>query len=185
MGRRLLFLGPPGGGKGTQAKLVTRALGVPHVSTGDMLREALESGSDLGQRASEYMAAGDLVPDDLVVALVEERLSREDAAGGYALDGFPRNLRQAQILTEVVGEGAIDTIIYLSVDDDEVVGRLLKRASIEGRSDDNDETIRHRIEVFHAETEPLITYYGERVRRVDGTGSIEEIFCRVACELAS
>src|SRR5665811_1680219 len=84
MGRRLLFLGPPGGGKGTQAKLVTRALGVPHVSTGDMLREALESGSDLGQRASEYMAAGDLVPDDLVVALVEERLSREDAAGGYA-----------------------------------------------------------------------------------------------------
>jgi len=185
MGRRLLFLGPPGGGKGTQAKLVTKALGIPHVSSGDMLREALASGSDLGKRASEYMEAGDLVPDDLVVALVKERLSREDAAGGYLLDGFPRNLRQAEILTEAVGDGALRTVIYLVVDDDEVVGRLLKRAEIEGRSDDNDETIRHRLEVFHAETEPLIAYYGDRVRRVDGSGSIEDIYCRVATELAS
>ena len=185
MGRRLLFLGPPGGGKGTQATLVTRALGIPHVSTGDMLREALASGSELGKRASEFMAAGDLVPDDLVVALVEERLSREDAAGGYLLDGFPRNLRQAEILTAVVGDDALGMVIYLSVDDDEVVGRLLKRARIEGRSDDNDETIRHRLEVFHAETEPLIAYYGGRVRRVDGSGSIEDIYCRVARELAS
>ena len=185
MGRRLLFLGPPGGGKGTQAKLVTRALGIPHVSTGDMLREAMESGSELGKRASEYMVVGDLVPDDLVVALVEERLSRDDAAGGYLLDGFPRNLRQAEILTEVVGDDAINTIIYLCVDEDEVVERLLKRAAIEGRSDDNEETIRHRIEVFHGETEPLVTYYGDRVRRVEGTGSVEDIFCRIACELAS
>ena len=185
MGRHLLFLGPPGGGKGTQAKLVTRALGIPHVSSGDMLREALASGSDLGRRASEYMEAGDLVPDDLVVALVKERLSREDAAGGYLLDGFPRNLRQAEILTEAVGEGALRTVIYLEVDDDEVVDRLLKRAEIEGRSDDNDETIRHRLEVFHEETEPLIAYYGDRVRRVDGSGSIEDIYCRVATELAS
>jgi len=185
MGRRLLFLGPPGGGKGTQAKLVTRALGIPHVSSGDMLREALASGSELGNRAAKYMAAGDLVPDDLVVALVKERLSREDAAGGYLLDGFPRNLRQAEILTEAVGDGALRTVIYLSVDDDEVVDRLLKRAEIEGRSDDNAETIRHRLEVFHAETEPLIAYYGDRVRSVDGSGSIEDIFCRVATELAS
>jgi len=185
MGRRLLFLGPPGGGKGTQAKLVTRALGIPHISTGDMLREAMESGSELGKRASEYMVVGDLVPDDLVVALVEERLARDDAAGGYLLDGFPRNLRQAEILTEVVGDDAINTIIYLCVDEDEVVERLLKRAEIEGRSDDNEETIRHRIEIFHGETEPLVTYYGDRVRRVEGTGSVEDIFCRVACELAS
>jgi adenylate kinase len=185
MGRRLLFLGPPGGGKGTQAKLVTRALGIPHISTGDMLREAMESGSELGKRASEYMVVGDLVPDDLVVALVEERLARDDAAGGYLLDGFPRNLRQAEILTEVVGDDAINTIIYLCVDEDEVVERLLKRAEIEGRSDDNEETIRHRIEVFHGETEPLVSYYGDRVRRVEGTGSVEDIFCRIACELAS
>jgi adenylate kinase len=185
MGRRLLFLGPPGGGKGTQAKLVTRALGIPHISTGDMLREAMDSGSELGKRASEYMVVGDLVPDDLVVALVEERLSRDDAAGGYLLDGFPRNLRQAEILTKVVGDDAINTIVYLCVDEDEVVERLLKRAVIEGRSDDNEETIRHRIEVFHGETEPLATYYGDRVRRVEGTGSVEDIFCRIACELAS
>jgi adenylate kinase len=180
-----LFLGPPGGGKGTQAKLVTRALGIPHISTGDMLREAMDSGSELGKRASEYMVVGDLVPDDLVVALVEERLSRDDAAGGYLLDGFPRNLRQAEILTKVVGDDAINTIVYLCVDEDEVVERLLKRAVIEGRSDDNEETIRHRIEVFHGETEPLVTYYGDRVRRVEGTGSVEDIFCRIACELAS
>jgi adenylate kinase len=185
MGRRLLFLGPPGGGKGTQAKLVTRALGIPHISTGEMLREAMESGSDLGKRASEYMVVGDLVPDDLVVALVEERLARDDAAGGYLLDGFPRNLRQAEILTKVVGDDAINTIIYLCVDEDEVVERLLKRAETEGRSDDNEETIRHRIEVFHGETEPLVAYYGDRVRRVEGTGSVEDIFCRIACELAS
>ena len=185
MGRRLLFLGPPGGGKGTQAKLVTRALGIPHISTGDMLREAMESGSELGKRASEYVLVGDLVPDDLVVALVEERLARDDAAGGYLLDGFPRNLRQAEILTEGVGEDAINTIIYLRVEEDEIIRRLLKRAEIEGRSDDNEETIRHRLEVFHGETEPLVTYYGDRVRRVEGSGSIEDIFCRVACELAS
>ena len=185
MGRRLLFLGPPGGGKGTQAKLVTRALGIPHISTGDMLREAMESGSELGKRGAEYMVTGDLVPDDLVVALVEERLAQDDAAGGYLLDGCPRNLRQSEILTEVVGEDAINTVIYLCVDEDEIVQRLLKRAEIEGRSDDNEETIRHRLEVFHGETEPLVTYYGDRVRRVEGTGSIEDIFCRIACELAS
>ena len=185
MGRRLLFLGPPGGGKGTQAKLVTRALGIPHISTGDMLREAMESGSELGKRASEYVLVGDLVPDDLGVALVEERLARDDATGGYLLDGFPRNLRQAEVLTEVVGEDAINTIIYLRVEEDEIIRRLLKRAEIEGRSDDNEETIRHRLEVFHGETEPLVTYYGDRVRRVEGSGSIEDIFCRVACELAS
>jgi adenylate kinase len=185
MGRRILFLGPPGGGKGTQAKLVTRALGVPHVSTGDMLREAMAAGSELGIRAAEFVGTGDLVPDDLVVALVEERLAREDAACGYVLDGFPRNLRQAEILTDVVGADAIETTVYLDVDEEEIVTRLIKRASIEGRADDNEVTIRHRLEVFHAETEPLIAYYGERVRRVDGTGSIEEIFGRVACELAS
>jgi adenylate kinase len=150
-----------------------------------MLREAMESGSELGKRASEYVLVGDLVPDDLVVALVEERLARDDATGGYLLDGFPRNLRQAEILTEVVGEDAINTIIYLRVEEDEIIRRLLKRAEIEGRSDDNEETIRHRLEVFHGETEPLVTYYGDRVRRVEGSGSIEDIFCRVACELAS
>jgi adenylate kinase len=185
MGRRILFLGPPGGGKGTQAKMVRRALGVPHVSTGDMLREAMASGSDLGRRAETYVSVGDLVPDELVVALVEERLTREDATGGYLLDGFPRNLRQAEALAEVLGDEALDTIVYLDVDEEEIIARLLKRAEIEGRADDNEETIRHRLEVFHGETEPLIAYYGDRVRRIDGTGSVEDIYCRIALELAS
>lgn len=185
MGRRILFLGPPGGGKGTQAKMVRRALGVPHVSTGDMLREAMASGSDLGKQAASYVTVGDLVPDELVVALVEERLRREDAAGGYLLDGFPRNRRQAEALADVLGADALDTIVYLDVDEQEIVKRLLKRAELEGRADDNEETILHRLEVFHGETEPLIAYYGDRVRRVDGTGSIEDIYCRVALELAS
>lgn len=185
MGRRILFLGPPGGGKGTQAKMVRRALGVPHVSTGDMLREAMASGSDLGRQAETYVSVGDLVPDELVVALVEERLAREDAAGGYLLDGFPRNLPQAEALAEVLGDQALDTIVYLDVDEEEIIARLLKRAELEGRADDNEETIRHRLEVFHGETEPLIAYYGDRVRRVDGTGSVEDIYCRIALELAS
>ncbi len=185
MGRRILFLGPPGGGKGTQAKMVRRALGVPHVSTGDMLREAMASGSDLGRQAETYVSVGDLVPDELVVALVEERLAREDAAGGYLLDGFPRNLPQAEALAEVLGDEALDTIVYLDVDEEEIIARLLKRAELEGRADDNEETIRHRLEVFHGETEPLIAYYGDRVRRVDGTGSVEDIYCRIALELAS
>jgi adenylate kinase len=165
--------------------MVRRALGVPHVSTGDMLREAMASGSDLGRRAEAYVSVGDLVPDELVVALVEERLAREDAAGGYLLDGFPRNLPQAEALAEVLGDEALDTIVYLDVDEDEIIARLLKRAQIEGRADDNEETIRHRLEVFHGETEPLIAYYGDRVRRIDGTGSVEDIYCRIALELAS
>ena len=185
MGRRILFLGPPGGGKGTQAKMVRKALGVPHISTGDMLREAMASGSDLGEKAETYVSVGDLVPDELVVALVEERLAREDAAGGYLLDGFPRNLAQAEALAGVLGDEALDTIVYLDVSEDEIVERLLKRAELEGRADDNEATIRHRLEVFHGETEPLIAYYGDRVHRVDGTGAIEDIYCRVALELAS
>lgn len=185
MGRRILFLGPPGGGKGTQAKLLTKALGVPHVSTGDMLREAVASESDLGKKASEFMAAGDLVPDDLVVAMVEERLARDDAQCGYVLDGFPRNVDQAEALASALGADGIETTIVLHVDEAQIVERLLRRAALEGRPDDNEATIRRRLEVFRRETEPLIAYYGDRVRRVDGSGSIDDIFFRVAKELAS
>ena len=185
MGRRILLLGPPGGGKGTQAKLLTRALGVPHISTGDMLREAVASESELGKKASEYMKVGDLVPDALVVAMVEERLGRSDAACGYVLDGFPRNVDQAEALASVIGAGGIETTIVLHVDESEIVERLLRRADLEGRTDDNEVTIRRRLEVFRSETEPLIAYYGDRVRRVDGVGTIEDIFCRIIQELAS
>ena len=185
MGRRILFLGPPGGGKGTQAKLVTKALGVPHVSSGEMLREAMASGSELGKKASAYVDAGDLVPDDLVVAMVKERLCKDDALCGYVLDGFPRNVEQAEALANAMGSEGIETTVVLHVDEDQTVERLLRRADLEGRADDNEATIRHRLEVFRSETEPLIAYYGDRVRRVDGVGLIEEIFCRIVNELAA
>ncbi|MEN8235288.1 MAG: adenylate kinase [Actinomycetota bacterium] len=184
MGRRILFLGPPGVGKGTQAQLLTKALGIPHISTGEMLREALAAGTELGKEAEKYMEVGDLVPDELVVAMVRERLGRDDAACGYVLDGFPRNADQAKALTDAIGADAIDTTVYIDVDEEEIVTRLLKRAAVEERCDDNEETIRHRLEVFHAETEPLVAYYGDCVHKVDGVGAIDAVFCRVINELA-
>ena len=183
MGRKILFLGPPGAGKGTQAKLLARALGVPHISTGEMLRDAVAEGTELGTRAQAIMTAGDLVPDDLVIALVEERLDREDAGCGYLLDGFPRNVIQAEELFRAVGGGAIETVLLLEAPEDELVGRLLKRAAEEGRADDNEETIRRRLEVYRAETEPLGAYYGESVERVDGVGAINDVFARTTLAL--
>ena len=184
MGRRILFLGPPGAGKGTQAKLLARALGVPHISTGEMLRSAVAAGTDLGRRAEAIMAAGELVPDDLVIALVEERLAEDDARCGYLLDGFPRNVDQARALTEAVGDDAIELALLLDVSEDEIVSRLLQRAEAEGRADDTEETIRRRLEVYREETEPLVAYYGDAVLPVDGIGSIEDIFARMVLALA-
>ena len=147
MGRRILFLGPPGAGKGTQAAMLATALGVPHVSTGVMLREAVADGTELGRRAKSIMDGGDLVPDDLVVAIVEERLARDDAACGYLLDGFPRNVAQAQALTAALGDDSVQVALLLDVDEEEIVDRLMKRAA-EGRADDNEDTIRRRLEVY-------------------------------------
>ena len=175
---RILFLGPPGAGKGTQAALLADSLGVPHVSSGVMLREAVAGETELGRKAESIMAAGDLVPDDLVVAMVEERLSRDDAASGYILDGFPRNIVQARALEAAMGDGAIDAMLLFEVNEDEVVERLLGRAD-EGRADDAEATIRRRFEVYREETEPLIDAYADRVVAVNGTGSIEEVFDRV------
>jgi len=183
-GRRVLFLGPPGAGKGTQAARLARALGVPHVSTGDMLREAVAAGTELGRRAEAIMQRGDLVPDELVVALVEERLGREDAACGYLLDGFPRNVAQAEALAGALAADAIETAILLEVPEAELVARLLKRAEEQGRADDNEDTIRRRLAVYREETEPLAEYYGGKVIRVDGVGTIDEVFARIVLALA-
>jgi adenylate kinase len=179
MGRRILFLGPPGAGKGTQAARLAAALGIPHVSTGAMLREAAAEGTELGKKAESIMAAGDLVPDDLVVALVEERLSREDAACGYLLDGFPRNLAQAEALRDALGDDAIEVAMLLEVEEDEIVDRLTKRAADEGRADDNEDTIRRRFEVYREETEPLIGVYGDKVVSVSGEGTVDEVFAGI------
>ena len=184
MARRILFLGPPGAGKGTQAAMLARALKVPHISTGAILRDAVEAGTTLGRQVESVMAAGDLVSDELVVAIVDERLHEDDARCGYLLDGFPRNVAQAEALNDAVVD-AIGTVLLLEVDTDELVGRLLKRAQDEGRADDNEETIRRRLEVYDNETAPLVEHYGGAVITVDGMGSIDEVFARIALALAS
>lgn len=187
MGRRLLFLGPPGAGKGTQAEMLARAIGVPHISTGAMLRDNVERGTELGQQAQAIMVAGDLVPDDLVVAMVEDRLSQEDAACGYLLDGFPRNVNQAEALDAAIGEGALELALLVEADEEELVQRLLQRAREQGRDDDNEETIRNRQQVYRDETEPLVGYYpdnGVAVVAVDGMGTITEVFARIVNALA-
>ncbi len=185
MGRRILFLGPPGAGKGTQAEMLARAIGVPHISTGEMLREAIAAGSDLGKQVEAVVASGALVSDDLVLALVEERLGRDDAACGYLLDGYPRNVSQAQALSETMGDDAIEVALLLDVDTDELVERLLKRAAEQGRADDSEEVIRHRLNVYTSETEPLIEHYGDGVIPVTGAGSIDDVFAAVVRALAS
>lgn len=183
MARRILFLGPPGAGKGTQAAMLAKALKVPHISTGEMLRNAVADGTDLGKQVESVMASGDLVSDDLVVAIVDERLSQDDARCGYLLDGFPRNVAQANALNDAVID-AIGTVILLEVETDELVARLLKRSREEGRADDNEETIRRRLDVYEAETAPLVEHYGAGVIRIDGVGDVNEVFSRVALALA-
>jgi adenylate kinase len=187
MGRRILFLGPPGAGKGTQAKRLALTLGVPHISTGEMLRRAVEQGTELGRRAEAIMAAGDLVPDDLVVAMVAERVAEPDAVCGYLLDGFPRNVAQAAALDAEVGEGAMEIALSLEVNHSELMSRMLGRAAELGRSDDNEDTIRRRLEVYREETEPLLHYYPEHrvdVVAVDGVGSLDDVFTRIVLALA-
>lgn len=187
MGRRILFLGPPGAGKGTQATRLARAIGVPHISTGVMLRQNVADGTELGLKAQAIMAAGDLVPDELVVAMVDDRLAQDDAACGYLLDGFPRTLAQAEALDAAVGEGAMEIAVLLEADEDELVARLLQRAIDEGREDDNEGTIRNRLRVYRDETEPLVAYYpdhGVPVLPVDGLGTIDEVFARTVAVLA-
>ena len=188
MGRRLLLLGPPGAGKGTQATLVRTAVGIPHISTGEMLRDQIGRGTELGLAAKEIMDAGNLVSDEIVIAMVDDRLSQPDAACGFLLDGFPRTVAQAEALDDLLGDQRpLEAVISLEVIEDEVVQRLLDRAAKEGRADDNEETIRNRMQVYRDQTEPLIAYYAEAgiVRPVDGMGAIEEIFGRIAAVLAT
>jgi adenylate kinase len=176
---RLLLLGPPGAGKGTQAQRLGRELGIPQVSTGDMLRAAVAAGSELGRRAEGLMARGELVPDDVVIGVAEERLGRR----GFILDGFPRTAAQAEALDALLARQGrpLERCIALEVEEDSLVARLLKRAEIEGRSDDNEETIRQRMEVYRAQTEPLAAHYRERgvLRLVDGMGTVEQVARRI------
>lgn len=179
---RVVFLGPPGAGKGTQAKGFATDRGIPHVSTGDMLRAAVAAGTPLGQRAKEIIEAGELVPDDVMAGIVSDRVREADAEAGFALDGFPRTVAQAELLdADLSGRGlALDHVLLIEVETEEVVRRLLARAG--GRADDNPEVIRNRMGVYERSTMPLVAFYESRglLRRVDGLGSVEDVAARLA-----
>ena len=156
----LLVLGPQGAGKGTQAKRISAEYGIPHVSTGDMFR-ALDASTELGRKVKAIMDAGTLVPDEVTIAMIEERLNAADAADGFVLDGFPRNLAQADALDAMLGGigRALDAILFFNVPDAVGLERALRRAELEGRSDDTPEAIAKRLEVYHSETEPIVEHY--------------------------
>jgi adenylate kinase len=186
---RILLLGPPGSGKGTQGKLLSERLGVPAISTGDILRAAVREGTPLGRQAQAIMAKGELVPDDLMIGLIRERVSQRDARDGFILDGFPRTVPQAEALEALLsGNGdALSAVLNFSVPEPELVERMLQRARAEGREDDRPETIRERLRVYREKTEPLIGYYRKKnlVVEVPGVGTIEEITARVESALKS
>lgn len=183
MKQRLLFLGPPGAGKGTQAQLLASERGLLHLSTGDLLRAEVKAGSDLGREAEAVMARGELVSDALVLAIVRSRL--EGHQGGWLLDGFPRNPAQAEALDALLADlgQEIEQVVLLELDDAVLIQRLLGR----GRNDDNEEVIRHRLSVYHDQTAPLIAHYRNRGQlvAVDGAGGVEEISSRIAAVLDS
>lgn len=172
---RLIFLGPPGAGKGTQAKVLSENCNVPHISTGDILRAAVKAKTELGQKAEGYMSAGKLVPDDLILDLVRERLGQEDTVNGWLLDGFPRTVEQAEFLNKLLDEigQSCEFVINLEVPDDVLVARMLER----GRADDKEEVIRTRLDVYRKETEPLIAFYRGRqqLKSVDGNQLMDAV----------
>jgi len=185
---RLILLGPPGAGKGTQAKFITERFGIPQISTGDMLRAAVKAGTPLGIAAKKVMDAGQLVSDDIIIGLVKERLKQPDCAIGYLFDGFPRTIPQAEAM-KAAGV-ALDYVLEIDVEDEDIIQRMSGRrvhaaSGLIQRDDDREETVRKRLEVYRAQTRPLIEYYDKwaatgdpkapRCRRFSGSGSVEEI----------
>ena len=170
---RLVLVGPPGAGKGTQAEVLSRKLGVPHISTGDLFRSHISNQTELGLEVQSILDEGALVPDSITNEMVRKRLAESDAADGFLLDGFPRNVAQADTLGEflAVDGHSLDAVLEFRVDEDVVVERLLAR----GRTDDKEEVIRHRQQVYRNETAPLLSYYAEKVISIDAVGEIDEI----------
>ncbi|HJQ36934.1 MAG TPA: adenylate kinase [Thermoanaerobaculia bacterium] len=211
---KIIFIGPPGSGKGTQAKRLASRFAIPHISTGDMLREAVAAGTPVGQKAASIMASGALVPDDVMIEIIDHRLAQSDAEQGFILDGFPRTLVQAEKLDGLVGNGKSNLrVLQLLVPDEAIVRRISLRrtcaqcgaiyhlennppasdsvcdrcgAEVIARPDDNEEAVRKRLEAFHRQTLPVATYYKSKsiLREVDGVGPVDEVFERIEKSLA-
>jgi adenylate kinase len=173
---RLVLLGPPGAGKGTQAKKLADKLEIPQISTGDLFRHNISSGTKLGLEAKRYLDAGDLVPSSLTNALVDDRLNEPDAADGFILDGYPRSVDQAEALHDMLEarDTKIDAVVEFRVSEDELFARLKDR----GRADDTEEVIRNRMQVYRDETAPLLEYYRDELMTVDAVGMVDEVFAR-------
>lgn len=175
---RMVFIGPPGAGKGTQAERLVKTYKMAHLSTGDMLRAARDAKTDVGVKADKFMSSGALVPDDIIVAIIAERLTQPDCQKGYLLDGFPRTIAQAEALDRMLAEKKtpLDAVLELQVPEEELFRRLAGR----GRADDTPEVIRQRLVAYRKQTEPLLEYYGRRgaLKSIDGLGTVDEIFDR-------
>ena len=184
----LLVLGPQGAGKGTQAKRISREYGIPHVSTGDMFRAEQEAGTEFGRRVGEIMATGQLVPDELTIAMIEERLGRDDARDGFVLDGFPRNLAQAEALDAMLGGigRGLDAILFFDVPDEVGMERALNRAQIENRPDDTRDVIAKRLEIYHSETEPIVEHYRATGKLVPlhAARTVDEVWAEISAALS-
>ena len=185
---RLVLLGAPGSGKGTQAARLKGALGVPHISTGDLLRAAVAAGTPLGLKAKAVMEAGQLVSDAIVLGMLEQRLAQADARAGFILDGYPRNLAQVQALDDLLARlgQPLDAVIKLKVPSEVIVGRTELRYTAEGRADDHPDTVRKRLAVYAEQTAPVAEYYARAgtLRIVDGVGSLDEVFARILSTLS-